>query len=366
MIGRPSRPRSSSRRTHRRRPVAARLLVAAPVADPDPDRGRERTPAPTPAVLDHGDDRRGATSSMAADPNRRELLRRAGLAAAGAVGAAVATSAVTAAPAGADTGSTMISGHVNRAESSTEIYYDSAVELDHNSVLLVDDSSSLPPLFDSSAIAGVATTTTKVGVVGLGTTGFGIGVKGVAATPKGRGVVADNPGGAALNLVPSGADPRTRASLSPRAGDLHCDQDANIWAHTGTAFRKVAGPATAGSLHVLPSTTRIYDSRLAGGRFATHEQRVIAGNAGGGAPIPPGATAAMVNLTATNTNPGGFFAVFSAAVAWSGSSSVNWAVPNTTVANMAVVAVDSLARFSARMEGAGGADLVVDVIGYYA
>ena len=38
---------------------------------------------------------------------------------------------------------------------------------------------------------------------------------------------------------------------------------------------------------------------------------------------------------------------------------------NSTIANLAVVAVDRTAKFKARRAGAGGADLIVDGVGYY-
>jgi hypothetical protein len=118
---------------------------------------------------------------------------------------------------------------------------------------------------------------------------------------------------------------------------------------------------------VLPATVRVFDSRAGfppanpKGRF-TNEQRVIdtTFNSSG---VPAGATAVLVNFAVTNTNSGGFGALFRNGIPWPGNASINWGLVNTTTSNMAVVAVDGAAKILCKIEGS--ADVIVDVVGYF-
>ena len=233
-------------------------------------------------------------------------------------------------------------------------------------------------------VAGASYSTGGIGVEGsaLASTGSGVGVHGEASSANGVGVAGDAFTGTALraqsgrtHLLFGGVpQPPLAAGLARERGELVFDTNGDLWlcvgAGTPGTWRRVSGTNTAGALRVLPSTIRIYDSRAGAqppgvqkGKFADHEERVISATLGGAAPA--GATAVLINATATNTNPGGFFAFFKNGTAWPNNSSLSWGVPNTTIANLAVVAVDTTAKFKARMEGAGGADLVIDCIGYY-
>ena len=160
------------------------------------------------------------------------------------------------------------------------------------------------------------------------------------------------------------------------AGDQVEDANGDLWLCVGTGtpgtWRKLAGPATAGALHVLDTTTRVYDSRPDAHpvdigtktRFADGETRILDATANN-SNVPADAVAVMINATATNTNPGGYFSFWKNGTAWPGTSSLNWSLPDSTVATTTVVAVGPGATFQTRMLGAGGADLVVDLIGYY-
>ncbi len=131
-------------------------------------------------------------------------------------------------------------------------------------------------------------------------------------------------------------------------------------------FVPAAVPGTFTSL-VVP--VRIYDSRPSGlpaggvkGKFADHEERILDAKLGTG--VPAGASAALVNVTATNTNPGGFFSLFMNTVQWPKTSTLSWGVANTTVATLAAVRLAN-GTFIARCEAPGGADLIVDVVGWF-
>jgi len=128
--------------------------------------------------------------------------------------------------------------------------------------------------------------------------------------------------------------------------------------------------STPGTFHPLAVPVRIYDSRPAGlpaggvkGKFANHEERVLDATLGTG--VPAGASSVLVNIAATNTNPGGFFSLFKNGVAWPNTSTLNWGVANTTVSTLSATQVAAFGNFKARCEGAGGADLIVDVVGWF-
>jgi len=299
--------------------------------------------------------------------DRRGLLRRAGAVAVGTVAGGAALAVAQAEPAAAQNGDGMKVGLLNLAANETELGLGTGGNIGsgttRSGLVVTDGDSTTDGLtYAFSAIA----------------TGSAVDHGVYAHSLRGTGVRAHAPIGMSTNsavadlwFASAAAVPSTRG-FSGTAGMLSRDVNGDLWLCVASAlvlgdpgqWRKVGGPATAGALHLLPSTTRVYDSRVGPGRFTNHQERVIdcTRNSSG---VPHKCTAVMVNLTATNTNPGGFFAAFANGVTWSGSSSLNWALPNSTVANLAVVAVDPLTQFVARCEGAGGADLVVDVIAYY-
>ncbi|MEP7046531.1 MAG: hypothetical protein ABI949_07635, partial [Ilumatobacteraceae bacterium] len=133
-----------------------------------------------------------------------------------------------------------------------------------------------------------------------------------------------------------------------------------------------AGPPPAGEAHLLAEPLRAYDSRDAAGpkldALQTRTINLATGKDHTGASViavPPGATAAIVTLTVTETvGPGGYVKLYSAALTDApATSSINWAGNNQNLAVTTQVAVDS----SGAVKVTGGANsthLVIDVIGY--
>ncbi len=208
------------------------------------------------------------------------------------------------------------------------------------------------------------------------------------ANRSGIGTIrADNPAGGGYGVVGNavnGADfqafgsgiyamqPHLAAATTfHRVGDIYHENgtfQACIAQGTPGTLRILAGPNTAGSLHVLASTVRIYDSRPINPPFigiktplAPTEERVVDAKQGGAAPA--GATAVMVNLTVVSQSPSGFLSAFRNGVAWPGNSSVNWERQGQVIANSAVVAVDANAQF--RVRASFATDVIIDVVGYY-
>jgi hypothetical protein len=135
-----------------------------------------------------------------------------------------------------------------------------------------------------------------------------------------------------------------------------------------------AGPAPAGETHFLPVPLRAYDSRdPAGPKIAAGEFRTISLATGkNGAKVsliavPPGATAALVTLTITETGGnGGFLKMFSAAIKdvdAPGTSSVNWSGTDQNIAVSTQVEVDATGSVKI-VAGANATHFVIDVIGY--
>ena len=81
--------------------------------------------------------------------------------------------------------------------------------------------------------------------------------------------------------------------------------------------------------------------------------------------VPPGATAAIVTLTVTETvGPGGFVKLYSAALTDPpATSSINWAGTNQNLAVSTQVAVDGTGSVKLT-GGASSTHVVIDVIGY--
>lgn len=228
-----------------------------------------------------------------------------------------------------------------------------------------------------------ALSTRGVGVRADGVTGVeAVGdVHGISATADAAGGIAGyfrgwraalfiqaEPGG--LGSPPPGPPPeRTDAHAE---GEVAADLNGDLWwcAADGTpgTWRKLSGPATAGSLHVLPSTVRVYDSRSpfppyggVKGALGANQERVVDAKTGGAAPA--GAVAVLVNLTIVSGSAAGFLSAFKNGITWPGTSSVNWDHAGQATANSAVVAVDGSAQFKVR--ASNPTDYVVDVIGYY-
>jgi hypothetical protein len=79
--------------------------------------------------------------------------------------------------------------------------------------------------------------------------------------------------------------------------------------------------------------------------------------------VPGFASAAVINLTITETENAGFVAVFAANVSWPGNSSIDWSSTNQNLANSVITAVDSTGHIKIR-GGVNPTNVVIDVQGY--
>lgn len=259
------------------------------------------------------------------------------------------------------------------------------------------DGSSNSPIGNTVGVKGGVSSPTGRGVVGiaLNPSGSPIGVQGDSGAQSGIGVqaLAGGQTGIALQALGktsvdaqsnrthlrlgkgSGAwpTPPLDAGLARVAGELVFD-GSRLWlcvaSGTPGTWREVAGPATAGSLHVLDTSVRPYDSRVGAvptnvvkGRLLQNQERTIDLRVGGG--VPNGVRAAIVNLTVANTAGGGFLKAFKPGTPVPTASVINW-FQGQTVANSATVAVTSNGGLTLRCGGNGAStDVIVDVAGYY-
>ncbi|MCU1455069.1 MAG: hypothetical protein JWN46_3215 [Acidimicrobiales bacterium] len=383
---------------------------------PDPDEsqtpgGERRGSIEVPSVVSLADRDRTLT-------RRGLLLGSATVAAAGAVGMVAAAS-----PAAAADGDNLVLGlTTNAASHPTQLTYSNPKPSQGSFGFASVDQSAPAGLFTGTpaigayadrknfftAIQGVGTgsavgvsgssvtasgvqgtSVSGAGVIGTSSSGFGIvgdsasGSAVVAFSTSGTGVVALS-GGTAVEC----ASPRTQISLVPRdyigapaadgfdhvRGDLVEDSVGNLWLCTtggkpGT-WRKLAGPATAGALHVLAAPVRIYDSRpgtnppngpktpLAPGVARTLDLKV---NSSG---VPAGATAAAVNLLVLNAAAGNaHLTVWAAGVGQPAGNSMVWGGSTGRCSSLAITALDAAAK--CQVACSGTTDIAVDVVGYY-
>jgi hypothetical protein len=164
----------------------------------------------------------------------------------------------------------------------------------------------------------------------------------------------------------------TDATNAPLIAASPADYYVNVHTAANPAgeIRGQLGPAQL-SPTFLPAPLRAYDSRAADGKLKAGETRTIglatAKDASGASQVavPPGATAALVTLTVTQTEGAGFVTMYSAALAdLPPTSSINWSATDQILSVATPVAVDAQGRIKLT-GGVNATNVVVDVIGYF-
>ncbi len=323
---------------------------------------------------------------------RRRMLQTGGGVAAAGIGLAVTGGVLAPEPASAASGGTFILGQTNDAgTATTEV--DTAIG-NYNPTFVVRNTVL------GDGIQGYSTT--MAGVRGAGTgAGTGYGVQGISTTnngvigssTNGNGVMAesiygagifavtntgiagrfDSTNGSQLVLVPT-RQPPLEDTTAHDWGEIITDYSGDLWhcAETGSpgTWRKLAGPNTAGALHVLPAPVRVYDSRygtqpplgvkspLVGGTARPLDVTV---NSSG---VPTGATAAMVTCLLVNTVAGaGNFTIWANGVARPLANNMVWGGTAGRFSSPAVTALDATGQ--CQVVSSVKTDFVLDVVGYY-
>lgn len=228
------------------------------------------------------------------------------------------------------------------------------------------------------ALAGWTTLTGKPhGVYGYTTqAGYALIGYGAGGTSSGAYLYG---GRANAYLVPSGpaAPSRTDAHST---GELVADGLGNLWFCVGAGspgtWRKIAGPASAGTFHPL-TPGRVYDSRVAqplpgalnGGssktisvanRRNTSTGAVVEANF-----VPAGASAVFCNVTVIGLTNSGYLTVNPGGVLTVGASTVHWAAPGNVVDNGIAAKLNGNRQLTIVASGGGSTHFLIDVMGYY-
>jgi len=283
------------------------------------------------------------------------------------------------------------------------------VDLDDSDVLFVIDNTG-STRDGASAVQAMGRTRAIVALTSVGGTVIdahagaadGIGVAAVATGPAGVGVLASGSaygiraGGGSIAGDFVGADygitvgaarpivftfghgrvgpPVTTSAIGETAFDLAGNLYLCVAAGTPGEWRRLAGPDTAGAMHLLTEPRRVYDSRPNNapvgpsnggpkGPISDGEVRIVDCTANG-SPVPADATGLLFNLAVTSTNAAGFL------TAWGSggqplASSMNWSQANVTLSNSVTIGAASNATFQLFCGGGGLAHVIVDVAGYY-
>jgi hypothetical protein len=178
-----------------------------------------------------------------------------------------------------------------------------------------------------------------------------------------------------LNLWPrttTGAP--TGDTVAHNGGDLVEDSTGALWVcvSSGTPgqWRKLAGPTTAGALHVLPAPVRIYDSRAGTSpavgqkaKLQTNVARTVdltVNNSG----VPAGALAAMVTILIVDAQAGSAnFTLWKNGATRPASNTMVWGGSTGRFSTLAVTALDSAGK--AQVLSSVPTNVVLDVVGYY-
>jgi hypothetical protein len=115
--------------------------------------------------------------------------------------------------------------------------------------------------------------------------------------------------------------------------------------------------APAQAFTPISPINRVLDTRTNGGKLAPAEERTISLG------VPGIASAAVFNITVTETEAGGYVAVFPAGVTWPGNSTINWSATGQNLANGVISGVDSSGRITIR-GGTNKTHVILDVQGY--
>jgi hypothetical protein len=135
------------------------------------------------------------------------------------------------------------------------------------------------------------------------------------------------------------------------------------------AVRGQLEPATVFTT-LLPTPVRVYDSRLPNSlgtpaleSNTTTTVDLSPTTAGAPGSLPPDATAALVTVTVTDVRAAGFLSVYSAALTSPpATSTMNWNGHDDAVTT--TVKVDATGSVKITIGPDGGADVVIDVLGY--
>jgi uncharacterized protein YkwD len=162
------------------------------------------------------------------------------------------------------------------------------------------------------------------------------------------------PGQTIANLVTAKVGANGQVSLYNLAGYVHVIADVAGWYDTGT------DPTGAGFHPLTPA--RILDTRTAGAPLGAGATMNVQVTGRGGVPTT-GVTAAVINVTVTDTTGSSFLTVFPSGQALPLAANINWS-PGQTVPNLVTAKLGASGQLSV-YNLAGNASVIADVAGWY-
>jgi hypothetical protein len=306
--------------------------------------------------------------------SRRGLFKVAGVVATG----ALAHSVFSATPAAAADGSNLVLGQTNDSTSLTSLARTnsgngSALKVSYVTTAGVVAEGLLGEVVGSDKGAGVlGRSISGFGVYGESSTGYSVYAGGAGRIGVAKHIAVGPPSSGTYDL-----------------GDIVRDETGNMFVcvvgGSGplSTWRKIAGPKSAGQLHLLSVPLRAYDSRpgepaatggdgkiVTNGNAVAPTTRVVSLRKGlsGGAlvdAVPAGASAALFNLTTVDTTVVGYLSVVSSGQPWSKTSASNWGATGQSVAGYVTSAVNANAQIDVICP-LNSTHFLIDVVGYYA
>ena len=350
------------------------------------------------------------------ETGRREFFSKAAIAAAVAAAAGVGISS----KARAANGDTVIAGFNTSGTTTTS--------LSGGTSFVVTNGTSRTHLSLPVSIYGENTgTTAGIGLAGYATGSLGIGVAGLAEGTQGTGVYGKNvgsqgrgvhgynegaggvalygehsglggtvvhPGAGVVGISDSGTGVEgsgtsydfqatgsgkiglgsagtITSTTSAAMGTLARDASGNMWVAVATNdWRKVAGPESAGTLHLLPTPTRVYDSRAGKLPSVGTKAPLSSGsrtinctkNSSG---VPADAKGVIVNVTVLWSSASGYVAVTPGGAGDTGTSTANSPGAGGKTASSVTVGCGDGAKIDVSSGPGAAFDFIVDVNGYY-
>lgn len=333
---------------------------------------------------------RSEVETTAPAASRRDLFKKLGVAAAGAVGGAMVLGGARPAAA-ADAGQLTLGagGNANNTSQTPTLMTYTAGAIGAANVLTVQSLGTATPATSAypSVVAGWASTAAGPpnglygfsGVTGgYGAVAFGnTATSGLAGNPA-TGLLARG-GVANMELTAEGNPPASRTDAH-RTGELIADALGTLWycveGGTPGTWRQLAAKSSAGQLHVFSLPFRIVDTRAGTGPASTGAgpvpsgtQRTVDLRSGWQdtliAPaLPGGSTAALLTLTLADTVTSGFLAVIADGAPYQGTSNVNWSTTGALIATTVIAPVNN-GKIAVRAGGAGTTNFVVDLLGWF-
>ncbi len=166
----------------------------------------------------------------------------------------------------------------------------------------------------------------------------------------------------------------TGDATSHLAGDLVRDSAGDLWVcvveGTPGTWRKLAGPASAGTFHLLANPVRVYDSRP-GTTPAVGSKTKLAGNTArllsvtaNSSGVPAGATAVAVTLLLVNaSSAGGNFTIWAGGAPRPSANAMVWGGTAGRFASTATTRIS--ATGTVNVAASASTDLALDIVGYY-